>query len=104
VQKVSTATVGGVNIPFIGNIGGTAQQSCVWDFTILGIALLAGAALLFKMGRGQEAKAVGIAGLALLILSFVADNATLLALGGAGILAIAAVVAVAYIVLRFGLI
>jgi hypothetical protein len=104
IQKVSTATVGGLNIPFLGNIGGTAQQSCVWDFTILGIALLAGAALLFKMGRGQEAKAVGIAGLALLILSFVADNATLLALGGAGIFAIAAVVAVAYIVLRFGLI
>lgn len=101
VQKASTQTVGGISIPFLGNVGGTAVSSCVWDFASLGLALLAAAGvLLLGLKRKQEAKIVGIGGILLLVLSFVADNATQLALGGAGILIVVVVIAGGWLLVK----
>lgn len=100
VQKTAMTAVGGVNV-FGLNLGGTQVSSCVWDFTSLGIIILIAAAALFKMGKGEEAKAVAIAGFALIVLSLVADNALLLALGGGGLFLIALVVVAAYIAVKF---
>jgi hypothetical protein len=102
VQKVNTQVVGGVNL-FGWQIGGETVTNCVWDFPILGAGLLILAAILYKLRRVKEGKAVGIAGLLLIVLSFVADNALLLALGGTGIFLIAVVVVAAYIALRLGI-
>ena len=102
VQKTNNIAVGGITL-FGFNFGGSVVQTCVWDFTVLGAILLAIAALLYKK-RQKEAKALGIAGIVLLVLSFVADNALLIALGGSGIFLIAVVIAVAYVALRFGII
>lgn len=100
VQKLSTTTSGGVN--FLGiQFGGVPVSSCVWDFTMLGIALLALAFVILGMKRVKEAQAVGLAGVVLILLSVVVDNATLLALGGAGLALIAGVIIVAYLLLKF---
>jgi hypothetical protein len=103
VQKINTQQVGAVS--FFGiTFGGTTVQSCVWDFPILAAALLVLAGALLLMKKEKYAKVVGIVGLLLLVLSFVADNATLLALGGMGIFLIAIVAVAAYIALRLHLI
>lgn len=99
VQKQNTEVVGGINL-FGFVIGGTTVQTCVWDFTVLGIALIGLALVLYKLRRVQEGKALGLAGVLLIVFSFVADNALLLALGGTGIFLIALVAAVAYIIIR----
>jgi hypothetical protein len=103
VQKATTQQVGATS--FFGfTFGGTTVQSCVWDFPVLAAVLLVAAGILLAMKKEKYAKVVGITGLALLVLSFVADNALLLALGGTGILFIAVVAAAAYIVIRLKLI
>jgi hypothetical protein len=103
VQKINTQQVGATS--FFGlTFGGTTVQSCVWDFPILAAVLLVVAGALLVMKKEKIAKVVGLVGLLLLVLSFVADNATLLALGGAGIFLIAAVAVVAYVALRLHLI
>jgi hypothetical protein len=103
VQKINTQQVGAVS--FFGlTFGGTTVQSCVWDFPVLAVALLMVAGALLLMKKEKYAKVVGIAGLLLLGLSFVADNATLLALGGVGILLIVGVIAAVYVALRLHLI
>lgn len=103
VQKINTEQVGATSI-FGITFGGTTVQSCVWDFPVLAAALLVLAGALLLMKKEKYAKVVGITGLLLLVLSFVADNATLLALGGVGILLIVGVVAAVYVALRLHLI
>jgi hypothetical protein len=103
VQKINTQQVDVVS--FFGlTFGGTTVQKCVWDFPVLAVALLGIAGALLLMKKPKYAKVVGIVGLLLLVLSFVADNATLLALGGMGIFLIALVAVAAYVALRLHLI
>jgi hypothetical protein len=104
VQKQTTQVIGGITIPFLGNIGGTVVGSCVWDFTLLGFAMLGLAFVLMRMHKPKYAQVVGIAGIAMILLSFIGDNALLLALGGGGIFLIFLVIAVVYLVIRLKLI
>lgn len=103
VQKTSTQTVGGFN--FLGlQIGGTQVQSCVYDFTVLGAILLIIGALVYRFAKlPVEGKVLGIAGVLLIFLSFIADNALLVLLGGSGIFLIIVAGVVIYLFVKFAL-
>lgn len=107
-EKMTMQTVGGINILF-WNIGGTQAGKCVPDFVNISLIFLGVALLMLVIGFAmkrpgkpliQIALVVGVVGVALLVLAYIAENSTEMLVAAIALAIVAVIVAVGWLYVK----